>query len=179
MTDAAPLDQDPRWQALMARGGLVSLPFDAPDGWPHGPIPQGDKALEQGDDRLTPGYCTLSGHRFLRAHLLVPITGARTVLAFEAWASVSEETWKAFLGARAGGEAFAGGFAWLANALPGFASTEPVPCNLVPGPPGRLPRLQPQPGTALHKAQSDGLSADRLAAIYAAAGKDIAALLAG
>ncbi|GKY89033.1 DUF2199 domain-containing protein [Sinisalibacter aestuarii] len=179
MSETAPLDEDPRWQKLMARGGMVSLPFAAPDGWPHGPIPPGEKSLEIGEDSLSPLYCTLAGHRFLRALLLLPITGARTVFGFESWASVSEDSWRAFLAARAGGEAFRGSFAWLGNSLPGFAQAEPVPCNLVPGPAGQPPRLQPQPGTALNRAQSDGISTARLAAIYAGAGQDIATLLEG
>jgi hypothetical protein len=180
MSDTAettPLDEDPRWQALMARGGLISLPFAAPEGWPHGDIPNGEKGLEVGDDRLSPAYCTLGGHRFLHAQLLLPITGARTVFAFACWGSVSQESYQAFLSARAGGKAFPGAFAWLANPLPGFATPEPVPCNLVPGPPGQPPRLQPQPGTALHLAQAEGLSPARLAEVYAAAGADIAGLL--
>jgi hypothetical protein len=177
MTEAPPLVHDPRWQALMARGGLVTLPLGAPDGWPHGPIPEGEKARETGADRLTPRYCTLDGHRFLRVLLLLPIRGARTVFAFDCWGSVSEESLQAFLGARAGGEAFRGSFAWLANALPGFALAEPVPCTLAPGPPGQAPRLQPHPGTALHQAQSEGLTIERLAEIHAAAGADFAALI--
>lgn len=180
MTDATtPLDEDPRWQALMARGGVIALPFDTPEGWPHGPLPSGQKSLEAGDDRLSATYCTLDGHRFVRALLLLPIREARTVFAFECWGSVSEESYQAWLAARAGGEAFPGAFAWLANHLPGFDRAEPVPCNLVAGPPGQPPRLQPQPGTALHLAQSEGLSSARLADIYAAAGLDITALLAG
>lgn len=169
---------DPRWPALLARGGLIVLPLAAPDGWPHGPLPQGEKALEAGEDRLTPAYCTLKGHRFLRAQLLLPITGARTVFAFEAWGSVSEENWQAWLGARADGKPFPGCFAWLANALPGFEAEEPVPCNLVAGSPGQLPRLQPQPGNALHRAQGEGIPVDRLAAIYAEAGVAIETLFA-
>ena len=177
MTDPARLEDDPRWPALAARGGMIALPFPAPDGWPHGPIATGEKALEVGEDRLSAAYCTLSRHRFLRAALLLPITGARTVFGFETWASVSEESWNAFLAARAGGEPFRGSFAWLANALPGFDVTETVPCNLVPGPPGQMPRLQPQPGNPLHDAQRAGVAPDRLAAIFDAAGKDLEALL--
>ena len=178
MTDT-PLAQDPRFQALMARGGLITLPIAAPDGWAHGPLPKGDKALEVGEDRISPTYCTLGGHRFLRGLLLLPIQGARTVFAFDCWGSVSEESWQAFLAARAGGEAFAGSFAWLANALPGFDSPEPVPCNLTAGPPGQPPRLQPQPGNALHRAQSEGIGTDRLSQIYAVAGEDFTALFTG
>lgn len=178
MTDALALDDDPRWQRLMARGGMLTLPLDAPDGWPHGPIPDGEKARDVGADRLTPGYCTLDGHRFVRALLLLPIRGARTVFAFDCWGSVSEESWLQLLGAKAGGEAFRGSFAWLANALPGFATAEPVPCNLAPGPPGQKPRLQPQPGTALHVVQTEGLTTERLTEIHAAAGADLAALIA-
>lgn len=171
------LHNDPRWQKLAARGGLITLPFDAPDGWPHGPLPKGERALEVGDDRLSPAYCTMQGHRFMRALLLLPITEARTAFGFETWASVSEESWQGWLSARAGGKPFAGCFAWAANALPGFASGEPVACNLMPGPAGELPRLQPQPGSALHEAQRDGISPARLAEIHAAAGADFAALL--
>lgn len=177
MTEAAPLETDPRWQTLAQRGGLISLPFHAPDGWPHGAIPTGQKALEVGDDRLSPTYCAFSGHRFLRAVLLLPIAGARTVFGFETWGSVSEENWNAFLAARAGGEAFPGCFAWVANALPGFDVSETVPCNLVPGPPGQMPRLQPHPGNPLHDAQRSSITPSQLAEIYAAAGADFEALL--
>lgn len=177
MTEPHPLETDPRWQKLAQRGGLLAMPFAAPDGWPHGPIPPGQKALEVGDDRLSPAYCALGGHRFLRAVLLLPISGARTVFGFETWGSVSEESYAAFLAARTGGAAFGGCFAWAANALPGFESGDPIGCNLVPGPPGQLPRLQPHAGTALHEAQREGITPARLADIYAAAGTDFEALL--
>ena len=174
MTDPAlPLDEDPRFQRLMARGGIVALPLAAPDAWPHGDLPTGEKQLAVGDDRLSATYCTLQGHRFLRAHLLLPIKGARTVLGFEAWGSVSEDSWQAWLAARARAARFAGAFAWLANALPGLESGEPVACNLVAGSPGGLPRLQPQPGTALARRQEDGLSTAELIAVAAAAGREI------
>ena len=152
-TEADPTDFD----RLMARGGLYALPFPAPDAWPHGALPRGEKILTVDEDSLSALYCTYRGHRFLRADLLLPIKDARTVLGFETWGSVSEETWAAWLSARAGGDAFAGAFAWLANALPGFEAPEPVPCNLTAGPPGAPPRLQPHPGTALARAQAEGL----------------------
>lgn len=179
MADTTPLNEDPRWQKLMARGGLISFAIDAPDCWPHGPLAPGRKALEVGDDRLTQAYCTLEGHRFLRAHLLLPIRGARTVFGFETWGSLSEDSWQAWLAARAEGERFPGAFAWLANALPGFEADMPVPCNLVAGPAGALPRLQPQPGSAPATAQADGVTAAWLADTYARAGRDLGTLLDG
>ncbi|RME18634.1 MAG: DUF2199 domain-containing protein [Alphaproteobacteria bacterium] len=176
MSPAHPLLESPEWQRLMARGGILPLALAAPDVWPHGPIPPGENSLERGDDSLSRNYCTCGGHRFLRALLLLPIRGARTVFGLDGWASVSEETWRAFLAARAGGEAFTGAFAWAANALPGEASKEPVPCNLVPGPPGQPPRLQPHPGSALHALQAEGIAQERLVALFEAAGQDPAAL---
>jgi len=166
----APATDDPRLARLLARGGLIALPLPAPDVWPHGALTRGQKELTVGADSLSANYCTLQGHRFLRAQLLLPISGARTVFAFEAWGSVSEESWQGWLAARASGETFAGAFAWLANALPGFDETAPVPCNLLAGRPGGLPRLQPQPGGAVAKAQAEGIDLGTLAAIHEAAG---------
>lgn len=177
----APVTDDPRFARLLARGGILALALPAPDAWPHGPLPAGQKAQTVGDDSLSANYCTIQGHRFLRAHLLLPIRGARTVLGFEAWGSVSEDSWQAWLAARARGATFAGAFAWLANALPGFATAsaaDPVACNLVAGPAGALPRLQPQPGSALAQAQAEGIDPGALAAIHAAAGRDFDAVLA-
>ena len=170
--------EDPRFPQLLARGGMITLPFDAPDAWPHGALPDGQKELAVGDDRLSANYCTLEGHRFLRAHLLVPIQGARTVLGYEAWGSLSEDSWQAWLAARAGGEAFPGAFAWLANLLPGFEYPAPVPCNLTAGPPGALPRLQPQPGSVLAEAQAAGIDTVALRANTTAAGREIDSVLA-
>ncbi|MEZ5768580.1 MAG: DUF2199 domain-containing protein [Paracoccaceae bacterium] len=169
MTTAAAPQTDTDLDRLLARGGIHALPLAAPDAWPHGPLPAGQKTLSVGEDSLSAQYCTFQGHRFLRAQLLLPIREARTVLGFEAWGSVSEETWDAWLAARAGGKAFPGAFAWLANALPGFETAEPVPCNLTAGPPGGLPRLQPHPGAALAEAQLAGIDRDAFAAILAAA----------
>ncbi len=177
MTDTVTKD-DPRWQRLMARGGMITLPLDAPDAWPHGPLPRGEKALSVGQDNLSALYCTLKGQHFLRAHLLLPIKDARTVLAVETWGSVSEETRAAWLAARTGGAPFTGAFAWLAAALPGFAESEPVPCNLTAGPPGALPRLQPQPGNPLAVAQAEGVAQDELLAVFVAAERDLGDLLA-
>ena len=176
MTETVSHSEDPGFQRLMARGGLIALPLPAPDAWPHGPLAPDQKELEVGDDSLSDNYCTLQGHRFLRAHLLLPIKGARTVLGYEAWGSVSEDSWQAWLAARARGEVFAGAFAWLANLLPGFDNHDAVPCNLTAGPPGGLPRLQPQTGSGLARAQAEGIEPAALAAICAAAGVDIASL---
>ncbi|HHS94749.1 MAG TPA: DUF2199 domain-containing protein [Rhodobacterales bacterium] len=176
---ATPPVDDPRWQRLLARGGAITVAFATPDGWPHGPLPAGQKTLDVGEDRLTASYCTLQGHRFLRAVLYLPIKGARTVFGYETWASVSPESYAAFLDARAGGEAFPGCFAWAANALPGFDLDAPLACNLLPGAPGKPAQLQPQGDSALAKAQASGISPDKLADIYAAAGQDISALLDG
>ncbi len=170
MTEASPPDEDQRFQRQMQRGGMITLPRAAPDAWPHGPLPAGEKERVIGADSLTANYCTFQGHRFLRVHLLLPIKGARTVFGFEAWGSVSEVSWQGWLAARARGEDYRGGFAWLANQLPGFETGEPVPCNLTAGPPGALPRLQPQPGNALARAQAEGIDFDEVRAIYAAAG---------
>jgi len=170
MTDSTPdPTHDADFAQLLARGGIFALPLPAPDAWPHGPLPVGEKTLVAGDDSLSPAYCTFEDQRFLRAHLLLPIKAARTVLGFETWGSVSEESWQAWLAARARGEAFAGAFAWLANELPGFETSEPVPCNLTAGPPGALPRLQPHPGNDLARAQADGITEETFRAFRAAA----------
>lgn len=161
-------------RTVLARGGIFSVPFPAPDAWPHGPLPNGEKELVVGADRLSAGYCTCEGHRFLRAHLLLPIIDARTVLGFETWASVSEESWQAWLAVRAQGGESSGAFAWLANRLPGFDDPAPVPCNLIAGPPGALPRLQPHPGRILAEAQSGGISHDRFREICIAANVAVA-----
>ncbi len=178
MTGSATRDADPRVQRLLARGGMIALPLAAPDAWPHPALGAGEKELVAGADSLSANYCTLQGHRFLRAHLPLPIKGARTVFAFAAWGSVSEDSWQAWLAARVGGPPFAGAFAWLANALPGFDTEAPVPCNLLAGPSGGLPRLHPQPGSALARRQAEGIDTAELVAIYAAAGADFDALLA-
>ena len=52
MSDAAPpLDEDPRFQRLLDRGGMIALPLAAPDAWPHGPLPNDEKELAVGEDR--------------------------------------------------------------------------------------------------------------------------------
>lgn len=165
------LAEDPRWQKLIGLGGLDPIAFDAPDAWPHGPRGTA-KALDIGEDNLTAAYCTLAGHHFLRTQLILPIRGATQVFTFEAWGSVSEDTRKAVIGARTGGVPFEGAFAWLANALPGFAADEPVGCNLLPGRPGQLPRLFAQKGP-LNEAQQSGIEFERLLAILSETGSDL------
>ena len=165
------LSDDPRWQAIATRDLLAGLGFDAPDAWPHGPRPAGQKALAVADDSLSERYCTLAGHRFLRARLGLPIRGAREVLTLETWASVSEATWTAVLAARTAGAEFEGGFTWLSNVLPGLAP-EPVGCNLLPGRPGEPPRLFAQEGP-LHQAQQTGLALDALVALLGALGRSL------
>lgn len=165
------LADDPRWQAMLRAGALAPVVFPAPDAWPHGPRPSGEKSLTIGDDSLSERYCTLAGHRFVCAALTLPIKGAREGLGVQAWGSVSEATWAALIAARTGGTPFEGGFAWLANALPGFGA-EPIGMNLLPGRPGALPRLFAQSGP-LQAAQQTGLDLDALAALLAAVGRDI------
>ena len=76
---------------------MSTLPLDAPDARPNRERPKREKERTVGDDRLSATYCTLPGHRFLRAHLLVPMQSARTVLGFEAWGWLSEDSWQAWL----------------------------------------------------------------------------------
>jgi len=162
---------DPRQAALTAPGMLADIVFPAPDAWPHALRGTGEKSVSAGEDSLSERYCTLAGHRFLRARLVLPIQDRRETLGVETWASISEATWTAVLGARTGGPGFDGGFAWLANALAGFGP-EPIGCNLLPARPGELPRLFAQQGP-LAEAQKAGLDLDHLTALLAAAGRQI------
>ena len=63
---ASILDLDPRWRALMAKGGVIDIGFDHPSEWPH--APRGDLAfVKEGADQLASELCRLDETRYLRA----------------------------------------------------------------------------------------------------------------
>lgn len=149
--------EHPDWARFVGTDLLDDVVFDHPDPWPHESLAgSGVKSLSIGEDTLSAAYCTLAGHRFLRADLLIPIAGTPAALGYSCWGSVSEDTYSAYLAARAGGPGFEGGFAWCANTLPGLESDEPTPCNLRSGAPGRPPQLFAQSGPVF-EAQTKGV----------------------
>lgn len=155
--------------------GIFDLGFGAPKGWEHGDLPEGEEVLQAGDDFLTADLCKMGEARLVRALVPLPLRGSDEVFHFGAWASLAPEKARAYVAASEQNDPslFEGGFAWLANDLPGFESDDPIACNLWPDPDPRMrPHLKAQSGP-LKAAQDNGISFDELLDIYAASGEDI------
>ncbi|MGH1369302.1 MAG: DUF2199 domain-containing protein [Maritimibacter sp.] len=162
LADTSSRVDSPDWARFVGTDLLDDVVFDHPDPWPHAPLSgSGQKSITNGNDTLSGAYCTVQGHRFLRADLLVPVRGTPAALCYSCWGSISDETYQAVLAARTGGPAFEGGFAWAANTLPGLETEAPTPCNLRAGAAGRPPQLFAQSG-AIFDAQTEGVDFETL-----------------
>lgn len=117
------LDLDPRWRALMARGGVIDIGFDHPSEWPH--AERGDQFfVKAGEDQLTAELCRCGGARYIRATLTLPIRGSDEVLGIALWAEVPPVTFYAYLDTFEDGPAPADTVATLANDLPLLAALD-------------------------------------------------------
>ncbi len=93
--------------------------------------------------------------------------------ASDAGGSLSDENFDTYVEDTLGEAVFEGAFSWLANSLPCFESTDPLPCNMTPGAEGQRPSLWVQEGHPLFEAQQDGISFDTLLDIYEKTGSDL------
>lgn len=179
------LDLDARWKRFNDENracpccgqrfsGIFDIGYDHPDIWPHGDLAEsGQTDFQVGEDRLTAELCKVDDHRFIRCVLPLPVRGSDEVFFFGPWASVTPETFFAYIDtATDPSKDFAGGAAWLMNDLPGFETSDVIACDLVSGAGGERPSLMAQSGP-LAEAQKTGISFDQLLDIYAASGTDI------
>lgn len=184
MTD---LSQDARWLRFHDRNwtcpccglgfsGVFDHGCDHPDPWPHGDLRgSGKDLLRVGDDALSADLCCLGEDRFIRAIMPIPIRGSDRFFNFGVWGSAHPDQFDAYVRAWHDDrpEDFAGCFSWLCNALAGFPGADPIACDLHPAPRGQRPNLMTHAPSALHDAQTEGISFDALLDIYAAPGTDI------
>ena len=179
------LDLDSRWKRFNDTGracpccgetfsGIFDLGYAHPSDWPHADPDEGGEVVE-GEDRLNADLCRYAGRYFLRCVMMIPVQGSDEHFGFGLWAQVSEEVFRNYLGTYDDPPAdFRGGNGLLANVLPGFTDEDMVPLVLAPvsGDASTRPLVMAEAG-ALHEAQTQGISFDRLLDIYAEAGRDI------
>jgi hypothetical protein len=179
------LSKDPRWRRFndnsyncpcceRSFSGIFDIGFDHPDPWPHGHRgASGQDELIVGEDRLGTDLCRFDGHLFVRSVLYLPVRGSGERFGFGCWGSLSDENFDTYVEDTLGEAVFEGAFSWLANSLPCFESTDPLPCNMTPGAEGQRPSLWVQEGHPLFEAQQDGISFDTLLDIYEKTGSDL------
>ena len=182
------LESDLRWQRFNNSNrpcpccgrifdGIFDVGYDHPDPWPHGNRAQSGKdTLAVGKDRLGTDLCELGEYRFVRCILPLPIVGTDQRFAFGPWGSVHPDNFDRYVTSSTNPDdaEFEGCFAWLMNPLPVIGSSEPLPCNLIPGAAGERPILEVHDGAhELAELQETGITFDQLLDIYAAAGQDL------
>ncbi|WP_417270341.1 DUF2199 domain-containing protein [Celeribacter sp.] len=117
---ASVLDLDPRWRALMARGGVIDIGFDHPSEWPHAARDE-QPFVKAGEDQLTAELCRVGTSRYIRAALTLPIRGSDDTVGIAIWVEAAPATFYAYLDTFEGSPAPATTVATLANDLPPIA----------------------------------------------------------
>ena len=150
--------------------GMLDLAAFAPDPW-RGPSEYEENvALRVDGDFLSEDLCVMDGrHFFVRCVLDIPVHGLEQKFGFGCWGTLSRANFDTYV-ERFDEGAYQGcgpWFSWLCNQLSDFIDDQPEACRMHP----QLDRQRPtlavaDPAHPLAMAQRDGISAERLLAIY-------------
>ena len=99
--------------------GLPDLAFDAP--YYYHALTEGERASRA---KLTPDFCQMDDHYFIRTSLELPIIGHQDTFSYGVWLSVSEKNflryWDMFDAEDTPQDRYVG---WVANLIPGYPNT--------------------------------------------------------
>lgn len=122
---------------------------------------------------LTPDTCVVDGaHFFVRGIIEVPVSGLDEAFGWGVWASLSEDHFRGYVARFDDPSRSALGpfFGWLSAAIRGYPDTENLKTRVHVRGPGCRPLIEVEPTKhPLAVEQREGISQERLAAIYEAA----------
>jgi hypothetical protein len=152
--------------------GVYDIAFDHPAAWPH-PERANQPFVKVGEDQLAADLCRVGAHRYLRAHIAVPIQGADDAIHLTPWVHVSDQVFFAYLDTTDTANAALPepAQAQLNNDLPDLADIGAT-VTLYFDAQDTLPRIATPTGP-LAQALENGISFDQLLDLYAACGDDI------
>ena len=151
--------------------GMFDLACDSPDPWSGSLEYEPNSALDLNRDFLSEDFCVLGGEHFLvRCVLEIPVHGLEQKFGFGCWGSLKRENFEVYVDHFDPGTCPDTGpwWSWLCNRLKPISSDQPVGCWMFPQLGRQRPVLRVDDDThSLALAQSNGLTADNLLAIYA------------
>jgi hypothetical protein len=183
------LEQDTRWLRLHDRewtcpccgtkhAGLFDLACDAPDFWRDSRDKKPNAEVRSAQQILTEDFCILDGeHFFVRSVLELPIVGSSEHrFGYGVWATLSRKNFDLYVDSFDGGAQGHLGpwFGWFSNRLAGYPDTLNLKCQVHPQDGRKRPYLVLEPTDhPLAVEQREGITFDRILAIYALHGHDL------
>lgn len=154
--------------------GMFDIACHAPDYWDGEHDRESNNAVRLTSDFLSEDFCILGGeHFFVRCVFEIPVNGMADKFAYGIWSTLSRANFERYIAGFDSGKPDDLGpwWGWFGNRLPGWPDTLNTGCwvHLHPGRQRPSVRLD-DPEHELSIAQIQGISAERLLEIYAAAG---------
>ena len=158
---------------------MFDLACNAPDYWEGDKRRQPNSALRLDGDFLSEDFCILGGeHFFVRCVLEIPVHGLADKFGYGVWSTLSRANFEIYsAGFDAGATTNSGPWwGWFSNRLAGWSDTLNIGCWVHPQPDRQRPVISLDASDhELAIAQSEGVDAERILQIYAAAGHAVAA----
>ncbi len=159
--------------------GMFDLACDAPDHWPRERSHEPNSALRLEGDFLSDDFCVIAGENFfIRCVFEIPVVGGAQKFGYGIWSTLSRDNFQNYVAAFDDGRPDNRGpwWGWFSNDL----KTWPEACNTGCWVHPQLDRQRPvvvldDADHPLSIAQDEGISVERLMAIYAANGHGPAA----
>jgi hypothetical protein len=156
---------------------LFDLACDKPDFW-QGGEQRPNSELQGSENILTEDFCVLGGtHYFVRCVLQLPILGKQdAVFGFGTWATLSKQNFSRYVDTfDSGAQGDLGPwFGWFSNRLKDYPDTLNLKCQVHPRAGRQRPLIElERTEHPLAVEQQNGITFDRLLAIYAVNGHDL------
>jgi hypothetical protein len=181
---------DPRWQLLRNRSwtcasckqehqGLFDLGCRKPDYWTDDGDAQPNSAVVGSTHCLTEDFCIVNGESyFVRGLLRLPLVGdPDRYFAFGVWSSLAQPNFERYVETfdDATQNEIGPWFGWFSNSLKAYPDTRGLKCRVRPQPHGQRPWIELHDADhPLVKDSREGITYERLLAIYAANGHPMA-----
>lgn len=158
--------------------GVFDLACFRPDYWQGKEEYQPNQAALESSNFLSEDFCVLEGtHYFIRCVIEIPIIGYSSQrFGYGVWSSLSEKSFEQYLSIFDTGEIEGVGswFGWLSNRLKGYPDTLNMKCRVHPRAGRQRPTIELEPiDHPLVKESIEGITAERLMAIYKEFGHEI------
>jgi hypothetical protein len=158
--------------------GIFDLACDHPEVWQGSSEKSPNSAVLTSDNVLTEDFCITDGqHYFVRCVLELPLIGwTGGAFGFGTWSTLSKKNFDLYLETFDSGQRRGSGswFGWFSNRLKGYPDTLNMKCQVHPREGRQRPTIELEPTDhPLAIEQRDGVTFDRLLAIYALNGHDV------
>ncbi|MEO0440967.1 MAG: DUF2199 domain-containing protein [Pseudomonadota bacterium] len=157
--------------------GMFDLASDRPDQCHTELEIEPNSAIRFEGDFLSEDLCVLGGEDFfVRGVLEIPVRGVAEKFGFGSWSTLSRENFGIYVNGFDNGKYADDGpwFGWFSTWMRGYTEKLPLECMVYPQPDRQRPTfLIDSESQTLAMAQQQGISAEKLLAIYAEYGHEV------